>query len=674
VLKPKLDRAMDYDLRLRHVANTSSSERPATRSASARALQANEAVIGDPLRRRQPRRCAGRLRRDDQQGQHAFTGTLPRELLPEIMKAATATDSAATDMSRIAAAGIQNFGMGAKAEPRAIAKDWFNVAATGAKLGGFEMKNQAQYLPEQMALAGQVGMSGKTDFANLVMLNQAVEKASGTPDKAAVNVKQLLTDLGSQHFRQRVHQTTGVNFTKFAVENRLKGEGMIDSAMDLIDRRCRSTPRTSSCSATRRHHRPGAQGRIESSMKMIEGSETSKFFHNQESVQAVAAYRANREFIRSGQKEALSGTDRDRREPRVPAGRREVADRQARPESTNAMQSSMDKLTPFIGGVSRSLRRPDPGVPGLHDRDHRGDRRARLPRNCSWRAGDAGRQVFPAAKAAACSDAAPAACLGAFHAVPDDRGRSACQLRCRRAAAGAGSAWARRSARSRWAAARRRSSPATWCEQRRRIHRLRRRHGLRGKHHRRPRARARRRENAERRVAQLHAPRAPTASPTRRRGLDERGRLSRRRLRRSAPAHARPASLADRLGKAASEMPLPQELKGEIVLRVTGAWPGVQAETKSPRRRALRADVGTEHARRGPCDMSWRETIRCRRRELPRRSVQDDRRRIETGRRTCVHEFPDRDEPYPRTWASARSNGASTATSSAMTTWTSATR
>jgi hypothetical protein len=353
VLKPKLDRAMNYDTRLRDVANVGADVGAKKEEREQNYQGAKEAVLA-------ANRYGGGNRDDALDAYNemvgkgsTFTGDLPRELLPEIMKASTATASAATDMSRIAAAGIQNFGMPKTA---AAAKDWFNIAAIGGKLGGFEVRNQAQYLPEQMALAGQIGMNGKADFANLVMLNQAVEKTSGTPDKAAVNVKQLLTDLGSQHFRLRVHKATGEDFTKYAVQNRMRGTGLIDSAMEVVDRAVQKHPAYQQLQKRLAVTTdPEQRAKISSSMKMLEGSVTSQFFHNQESTQAVAAYRANRDLMKTGQKQALSGVDEigasfdfKTAGPQFQANRLAI-------EQASAMQTSMEKLTPTVGAVSTQL-------------------------------------------------------------------------------------------------------------------------------------------------------------------------------------------------------------------------------------------------------------------------------------------------------------------------------
>jgi hypothetical protein len=363
VLKPKLDRAMSYDTRLRHVTNTKldvdapQAQRDMDRARTAKTVY--EAVK------------YGGGNQDDALETYAqmvskgsaFKGDMADRLLPEILKAATATDSAAADIARIAAAGLQVGGM----KPNEV-KEWFNIAAMGGKLGGFELKNQAQYLPEQLALSGQIGMTGKADFANLVMLNQAAEKTAGTPDKAAVNVKQFMTDIGSQHFRHRVEKTTGLNFTKFAVDNRLNhGVGMIDSAMELIDRQLQKSPAYKQVQKQLSDAKTPEQRlqALESADRMIQGSVASKFFHNQESTQVVAAYMANKQFIKDGQKQALGGADLiDANYRNIAAGPGYQANQLAI-ESAQAMQSSMEKLTPVYGELSSKMAELMHEYPGL---------------------------------------------------------------------------------------------------------------------------------------------------------------------------------------------------------------------------------------------------------------------------------------------------------------------
>jgi hypothetical protein len=349
VIKPKLDVAMDYDTRLRHVINTMA-DPGATIADKIKGLAAAKLAITNALRYGGGNRDAVlELYNDMGAKGSTFTRELADKLLPDIVRASTATDTAPIETGRIVSAGIQNFKMKPNAEE---VRRWLNIAAYGGKVGAFEMRNMAMHLPKLMAVGGQAGMTGKEDFAELVMMMEASEKTAGTPDQAATNIGQFLSDLKSQYFRHRVQKATGLNFTQYAVEQRLnKGQGMAQSALDMIDMALRKHPAYQQVQKELAKPQVSEERTLalESARKMIEGSVIGQMFRNQETTQVVAALLQNKEYIRKGAKEALGSQntvqgnfDFIAQGPAYQANRAAI-------ESANAMQTMMDKLTPTFG-------------------------------------------------------------------------------------------------------------------------------------------------------------------------------------------------------------------------------------------------------------------------------------------------------------------------------------
>ena len=72
-----------------------------------------------------------------------------------------------------------------------------NMAMSAGQAGGFELKDMAKWLPQQMAAASMSGMSGRAGFAKLAALNQAAMITAGNKEEAGNNVVNLLGKINS---------------------------------------------------------------------------------------------------------------------------------------------------------------------------------------------------------------------------------------------------------------------------------------------------------------------------------------------------------------------------------------------------------------------------------------------------------------------------------------------
>ncbi|XLV71482.1 phage tail tape measure protein [Ralstonia syzygii subsp. celebesensis] len=119
------------------------------------------------------------------------------KMLPGIMKAATASNTDANALATIAIRAKQSFRISAEDMPQIL-----SAAMVAGQAGGFELKDMAKWLPQQMAVAGNLGLSGKEGFAKLAAWNQASVITAGTRDEAGNNLRDLLNELNTPHFRK----------------------------------------------------------------------------------------------------------------------------------------------------------------------------------------------------------------------------------------------------------------------------------------------------------------------------------------------------------------------------------------------------------------------------------------------------------------------------------------
>lgn len=112
--------------------------------------------------------------------------------LPVLQQAATGTGTSGNDLAQIYLAAKQNMGMSDAEATLAISK-----AIKAGQEGGFELKNMARWLPQQMAMAGNNGMKGMGGFESLISANQATRMTAGTADEAGNNLVNLLAKVTS---------------------------------------------------------------------------------------------------------------------------------------------------------------------------------------------------------------------------------------------------------------------------------------------------------------------------------------------------------------------------------------------------------------------------------------------------------------------------------------------
>lgn len=227
VLKPKVEQAMNYDLRLAHMSNTAYSNRDLAGRKAGMAELNN--TVTSSLRYGGGTRdvAAGALDKMIASGQMPVD--IAMKNLPKVLLAATATNADAGDFANIAVRAMTNLRIAEKDIDRT-----FNIGASGGQQGGFEIKDMSRHLPAQMALAGgPIGLSGTAGFAKLVAMNQAAAMAAGTTDEAGTNVKNLLAKINSRDTAMDAKKL-GIDLTGRLAQGRKNGVDGVDTFVGLI--------------------------------------------------------------------------------------------------------------------------------------------------------------------------------------------------------------------------------------------------------------------------------------------------------------------------------------------------------------------------------------------------------------------------------------------------------
>lgn len=372
-LKAPAVEAMSYDRRLAHMANTAYNER-------------DEA--GYQIGKRQLEAAVNKARKEGggtrEQAAEALdmmlsSGTVSDsdaiKMLPGIMKGATSSNTDASALAMIAIRAKQSFKISADDFSSTL-----SAALAGGQAGGFELKDMSKWLPQQMAMAGNLGLSGKEGFAKLVAWNQASVITSGTKDEAGNNLRDLLMELNTPHFRKFIGDQllgNGRAAKKGEKEQRKKGIDAIfldyqsrgidkvTATMDLAEKIFAKDKTYAALQtklrATDKNDKAGQREIIEAMAAQVQGTQVGNIFHNQQSLMAFLGLMNNKQYTSDVLGKVRSQYSAPEDKSAIAVAYRHIAEtpdymvEQAKEDTRVAQKSAMDGLTPTIGKVASAF-------------------------------------------------------------------------------------------------------------------------------------------------------------------------------------------------------------------------------------------------------------------------------------------------------------------------------
>ncbi|MEW6258115.1 MAG: phage tail tape measure protein [Pseudomonadota bacterium] len=147
--------------------------------------------------------------------------------LPSVVVTAQAAGAATAEIATTADAIGANFGIAADKMQRA-----FDILVAGGKLGKFELKDMARYLPSLANAAAPVVGKGEEGLRKLVALAQAVRAGTGSAEEANASLMNIFskmeTDQTVKNFKE-----FGINLPKALAKARKEGRDLLEVFIDL---------------------------------------------------------------------------------------------------------------------------------------------------------------------------------------------------------------------------------------------------------------------------------------------------------------------------------------------------------------------------------------------------------------------------------------------------------
>lgn len=346
--------AMSYDERLAHMANTAFAERDTSgRKIGMKQLEAaidKSVGKGGGGTRDQAAEALDTLIASGVVGsKDAMT------MLPQLMRFSSSSGADPTQLAQIGIRAMQTFKIKAADLPNVM-----NMAVAAGQAGGFELKDMAKWLPQQMAAATMSGMSGRAGFAKLTALNQAAAITAGTKDEAGNNVVNLLAKINSSDTASDAKKL-GINLPKYLQDQRAKGVDSVDAFGALVDKTVAGRADYKALQKQLKSSKTDDEKKatLESMATIAQGAGIGKLIQDRQAMMALLGLMNNREYLQEvlGKVKAndvAEGGAGDKNYE-VMSHTSGFKLRQAEQQKDIGQKAAMDSLTPAIGKAAEAF-------------------------------------------------------------------------------------------------------------------------------------------------------------------------------------------------------------------------------------------------------------------------------------------------------------------------------
>ena len=287
-------------------------------------------------------------------------------MLPTIQKAATATNANPEDLANIAIALKRNFNIGEKDLPRAL-----DLAVSAGQEGSFELADMAKFLPQQLAVAGKMGMRGFDDYITILAANQAAATTAGTSSEAGNNLVQLLNKITSKDTSNAAANIKlngkGIDLAGSLAAAREKGINPIDAFMGIVDKVIKGDKGYQKLQ-TKLKTATGAEREetIAAMAKILESSAIGQLINDQQSLSALIGYR-NGDYVKNTKNKIANSKDQIQTGYLVMADTNSFKVEQLNNQKQMSENRTFESFNNVLGDTANKLTEYASHYPGLTD-------------------------------------------------------------------------------------------------------------------------------------------------------------------------------------------------------------------------------------------------------------------------------------------------------------------
>ncbi|WP_170263594.1 phage tail tape measure protein [Blastochloris sulfoviridis] len=150
--------------------------------------------------------------------------------LPAVLRTAQAAGAETADIANSANALTQHLGITANKMQEA-----FDIVAKGGKLGQFELKDMARFLPSLAPAFAALGETGTKGITKLVAALQTVRLGTGTAEEAAASMQNIFAKMESDETTKKFKKF-GIDLRKEMAKARKEGKDLFETFLDLSEK------------------------------------------------------------------------------------------------------------------------------------------------------------------------------------------------------------------------------------------------------------------------------------------------------------------------------------------------------------------------------------------------------------------------------------------------------
>ncbi|WP_431287466.1 phage tail tape measure protein [Roseateles chitinivorans] len=283
-------RAADYDTELRNLANTAYAGKPLAERRSA--LGGLDAAITGAVRFGGGTRERALAALNELVASGTMSVDDAKNMLPSLQRGGTASGADPGQLAQIAIRTSQSFKIPANQIGQVL-----DMAMAAGQAGGFELRDMAKWLPQQMAAARGLGLSGVDGLQTLLAANQASVITAGSKDEAGNNLVNLLAKANSSDTANDFKKI-GIDLPGTLAAARGKGVDGLNAFVNMVDQIVAADPRfqaarRSAASATGDDRRAA----FESQADILQGSSIGKVIQDRQALMALVALMNNRSYV-----------------------------------------------------------------------------------------------------------------------------------------------------------------------------------------------------------------------------------------------------------------------------------------------------------------------------------------------------------------------------------------
>ncbi|WP_316154709.1 phage tail tape measure protein [Cupriavidus sp. BIC8F] len=282
------------------------------------------------------------------------------KMLPTLQKYATGTGSDPAQLAQIAIRAMQTFRIREEDFPKAL-----DMALVAGQAGGFELKDMAKWLPQQMAAGRNAGLSGLEGFSKLLAANQAAVITAGSKDEAGNNLVNLLGKISSADTANDAKKL-GIDLSGSLVRARQKGIDPLDAFVGITDKVVSRDSRYTKLQAQLAAQKGGERtATMESMGDLLQGSAIGKLIQDRQALMALVALMNNRDYVKDVQAKTLQASGANEKNFAVITNTASFKAEQLKNEADFAQNSAFTGFNRAVGETAEKLTSYAREYPGL---------------------------------------------------------------------------------------------------------------------------------------------------------------------------------------------------------------------------------------------------------------------------------------------------------------------